>query len=49
MHDFQNISDHIYLPYDEKLGIYAQDDSFLKKRRMELGSMNEESFPLLLH
>ena len=47
--EFQRVSDHIYLPYDEKLGIYAQDDSFLQKHRMDLKSMGRESFPLLLH
>ena len=47
--EFQRVSDHIYLPYDEKLGIYAQDDSFLQKHRMDLKSMGRELFPLLLH
>jgi len=30
---WQNIAEHMYLPYDENLGIYAQDDGFLDKPR----------------
>lgn len=39
----------MYLPFDEALGISAQDDAFLKKARMDLNSIPEENFPLLLH
>jgi len=46
---FQAVRDTIYLPYDEALGIYAQDDSFLQKQKMELGAMDRENFPLLIH
>lgn len=49
LQEYQRVSDHIYLPYDETLGIYAQDDSFLQKHRMDLRSMDKSSFPLLLH
>ena len=47
--EFQKASDRMYLPYNETLGIYAQDDSFLQKSRMDLQSMNKAAFPLLLH
>lgn len=47
--EFENISRNVYLPYDETLGIYAQDDSFLSKQKMDLPSMSRECFPLLLH
>lgn len=39
----------MYLPQDSELGISAQDDSFLRKKRLELSAIPKESFPLLLH
>lgn len=45
---FREAGDHIYLPYDDTLGIYAQDDSFLQKQKMELSTLPKENFPLLL-
>ncbi|WP_371068979.1 glycoside hydrolase family 65 protein [Sediminibacillus sp. JSM 1682029] len=41
--------ENMYLPYDEKLGINAQDDTFLQKRRWDLPSTPKEKFPLLLN
>ena len=46
---FQKAAASMYLPFDETLGISAQDDAFLKKARMDLDSIPEEKFPLLLH
>ena len=39
----------MWLPYDERLGIHLQDDSFTLKERWDLASMPERKFPLLLH
>lgn len=39
----------MYLPYDEKLGINPQDDSFLQKSIWEVSDIREEEKPLLLH
>lgn len=39
----------MYLPYDEKLGINPQDDSFLNKPMWDLANTPKEKFPLLLH
>ena len=39
----------MYLPYDETLGVYAQDDAFLRKARLELSAIPKANFPLLLH
>lgn len=39
----------MYLPYDEKLGINPQDDSFLNKPVWDLANTPKELFPLLLH
>ena len=46
---FLQAAQAMYLPYDEGLGISAQDDAFLSKARLELDSIPEERFPLLLH
>lgn len=37
------------LPYDEALGIHAQDDSFLSKKPWDFANTPRESYPLLLH
>ena len=39
----------MYFPYDEKLGISAQDDSFLHKKKLDFRALPKERFPLLLH
>ena len=46
---FRQAARHMYFPRDEKLGISAQDDSFLHKRVLDLQSIPKENFPLLLH
>lgn len=46
---FREAAERMYLPYDETLGIFAQDDSFLRKKKLSLKSIPKESFPLLLH
>lgn len=42
-------ADGMYLPYDEKLGINPQDDSFLSKPVWDIAATPKENFPLLLH
>ncbi|MGY5339256.1 glycoside hydrolase family 65 protein [Levilactobacillus spicheri] len=46
---FQDIADHIYLPYSQQYQIIAQDDSFLSKPRWPEDRMAPDNFPLLLH
>lgn len=46
---FEEAEVHMYLPYDEKLGINPQDDSFLSKKVWDLEHTKKEEFPLLLH
>ncbi|MBP1971356.1 alpha,alpha-trehalose phosphorylase [Virgibacillus natechei] len=46
---WEEAGEKMFLPYDENLGIHAQDDSFLKKARWNLENTNKENFPLLLH
>jgi alpha,alpha-trehalose phosphorylase len=47
--EFEEAADHMYLPYDEELGINPQDDSFLQKAVWDIASIKEEEKPLLLH
>ncbi len=37
------------IPFDKSLGIYAQDDSFLKKADWPFATTPKEKYPLLLH
>ncbi|MDD3213734.1 MAG: glycosyl hydrolase family 65 protein, partial [Eubacteriales bacterium] len=46
---FASAAERMLLPRDEKLGISAQDDSFLQKAVLDLNSIPKENFPLLLH
>jgi len=46
---FKKAADHMYLPYDEKLKINPQDDSFLQKQPWDLKDIPKDKFPLLLH
>ncbi len=47
--EFQEAGERMYLPYDRELGICAQDDSFLQKKRLNLQEIPKDRFPLLLH
>ncbi|WP_026043599.1 glycoside hydrolase family 65 protein [Treponema primitia] len=47
--EFSRAAQNMYLPYDEKLGINPQDDSFLAKKRWDLEHTPRDKFPLLLH
>src|SRR5690606_24278160 len=39
----------MYLPYDEKLDINPQDDSFMNKKVWDFANTPKEKYPLLLH
>jgi alpha,alpha-trehalose phosphorylase len=39
----------MYLPFDEKLKIHPQDDSFLNKKVWDFKNTPKENYPLLLH
>lgn len=45
----EEAAEKMYLPYDEKLGINPQDDSFLQKPVWDLEKTEPDKFPLLLH
>ena len=47
--NWQIAGESMYLPYDETLGINAQDDSFLQKAKWDLKNTPSDKFPLLLN
>lgn len=44
--DFQKAADNMYIPYDDELEIYAQDDTFLSKKTVDHTQLKK---PLLLN
>ena len=49
LNEIKKAADCMYLPYDEKLGIIKQDDSFLDKKKVDLSSFDKNEYPLLLN
>lgn len=47
--EFKRAGEGMYYPHDNKLGIIAQDDSFLSKKRWDFSKLPKEDFPLLMH
>lgn len=45
--EWKNAADNMYLPYDERLGINPQDDSFLYKEPYDVDSIPVEETPLV--
>lgn len=43
----KRVADNMYLPYDEKLGVYLQDDGFMMRKPYEESSIPEEKRHLL--
>ena len=46
---FGKAAAQMYLPYDPDLKINPQDDSFLRKEKLDLTKITAENYPLLLH
>ena len=46
---FENAGKNMYYPFDNKLGIICQDDSFLNKKKLDIDSIPKNNFPLLLN
>lgn len=44
---FQKVADNMYLPYDEKLGVYLQDDGFMLRKPYDESKVPEEKRHLL--
>lgn len=48
MDEWKRAAEKMFIPYDEKTGIYPQDESFLDKLPLNLNDVPSEHFPLLL-
>jgi alpha,alpha-trehalose phosphorylase len=46
---WRRAAEKMYLPYDQELGIHAQDDTFLSKKVWDFNATPKEHYPLLLH
>ncbi|GIP59608.1 beta-phosphoglucomutase [Paenibacillus woosongensis] len=44
-----NAAEKMFIPFDEELGIYAQDDTFLTKKKWDFENTPADKYPLLLH
>ena len=47
--EWQKAADAMYLPYDNKLCVHEQDDTFLEKEPWDFSDENKNRHPLLLH
>ncbi|MCI5066268.1 beta-phosphoglucomutase [bacterium] len=47
--EWQRCADGVYVPFDEKRGLIAQDDSFLSKPEWDFAGTPRVKYPLLLH
>jgi alpha,alpha-trehalose phosphorylase len=46
---WREAADRMYLPYDEKRGVYLQDDDFFQREPWDFENTPPEEYPLLLH
>lgn len=49
LEEFEVAAQKMYLPYNSRLDINPQDDSFLQKKTLNLMEISEEKKPMLLH
>ena len=47
--EWREAADRMYVPWDERLQIHPQDDSFLDQERWNFAGTPEDHYPLLLH
>jgi alpha,alpha-trehalose phosphorylase len=47
--DWREAADRMHLPYDEKRGVYLQDDDFFEREPWDFEGTPPEKYPLLLH
>src|SRR5690606_34469050 len=49
LQQWQQAADNMYLPFDDKLQIHPQDDSFLSRQPWDFANTPADKYPLLLH
>ena len=47
--DWRRAAERMLIPYDDRLGIHLQDDSFLDKERWDFENTPAEKYPLLIY
>jgi alpha,alpha-trehalose phosphorylase len=47
--EWRRAADHMYIPFNEMLGIHPQDDAFLEKEPWDFTNTPADKYPLLLH
>ncbi len=47
--DWKQAADEMYIPFDRRLGVFPQDDTFMEKAVWDFASTGDEQYPLLLH
>ncbi|MGE3806284.1 MAG: glycoside hydrolase family 65 protein, partial [Gemmataceae bacterium] len=47
--DWENAAELMFIPYDARLGIHPQDESFLDRKVWDFENTPAEKYPLLLH
>ena len=47
--EWKEAAQKMYVPYDEKTGVIAQDDSFMDKAEWDFANTPKSDYPLLLH
>jgi alpha,alpha-trehalose phosphorylase len=47
--EWEKAADNMYVAYDENLGIFPQDESFLDKQEWDFDNTPRDKYPLLLH
>jgi alpha,alpha-trehalose phosphorylase len=47
--EWQAAADHMFVPYDETIGVHLQDDEFLSKKPWDFANTPPDKYPLLLH
>ncbi|MGC8492937.1 MAG: glycoside hydrolase family 65 protein, partial [Syntrophobacteraceae bacterium] len=49
MADWRAAADHIFIPYDHRLGIHPQAEGFTEHERWDFDATKPDQYPLLLH
>jgi alpha,alpha-trehalose phosphorylase len=47
--EWKRAADHMYIPFNEMLGIHPQDDAFLEREPWDFANTPADKYPLLLH
>jgi alpha,alpha-trehalose phosphorylase len=47
--EWKRAADRMYIPFDERLGIHPQDDTFLERKPWDFANTPADQYPLLLH